>query len=385
MNIPTGRRPGDVLFISKPLSPPFDDGGKRFVSALVRHLQLPGDRRLHLMTLRDAPTGVLPRHAVAEPLYRSSRKGYTLTPGDRLRLIRRLIKRDDEIGYHHYFFAPNPITSLAARAVRLAARRRQIKTLQTILSQPRARGAALKRLLFADVNIALSRFTADLLTAAGAKNTIIIPPGIDLDATAAAAAGSADGLKATYGLADRIAVLHAGDWEFSRASGTLLRTIASVSKSAPEVKFVIASRRKTRRSRYYELRFKSELAIRRLGNNVVFTGRVPDLPPLLAACDIVILPAGSLFAKLDLPLTLLEAMALGKPVIISDLPPLNELFAGVEGLLHPPGDHKMLSALIVDLAHHEQWRRRLGAINRKLAAERYDIRVVAESYRRLYT
>jgi glycosyltransferase involved in cell wall biosynthesis len=55
-----------------------------------------------------------------------------------------------------------------------------------------------------------------------------------------------------------------------------------------------------------------------LGVSVRWVGETPAIHALLAASDIVALPTDTLYAKVDHPLVLLEAMHLGRPVLVSE-------------------------------------------------------------------
>jgi glycosyltransferase involved in cell wall biosynthesis len=126
-----------------------------------------------------------------------------------------------------------------------------------------------------------------------------------------------------------------------------------------------------------------------LGQGVaVFPGRVPfrDVRRYHAAIDVFAVP------RLDLPVTALvpplkplEAMATGRPVVASDLPPLCEIVrAGVTGVLAAPGDAEALARALSSLVSDPDERARLGSAARDWThAERTWPRA-AEHYRGVY-
>lgn len=80
-----------------------------------------------------------------------------------------------------------------------------------------------------------------------------------------------------------------------------------------------------------------------LRDRVIFLGQRNDVSELLQGCDLFVLP--SLFE--GLPLSVMEAMAAGKPVIASDIGGVNELIRdGETGYLVPPGDTHALARSI---------------------------------------
>lgn len=103
---------------------------------------------------------------------------------------------------------------------------------------------------------------------------------------------------------------------------------------------------------------------RGLDARVTFTGRIAhsEVSDVYAACDALIYPrrlTGT--TRLTTPLKPLEAMALGKAVLASDIPPMRELIrADVTGLLFAAGDVGDLAAKTVRLLGHASLRRTLG-------------------------
>jgi len=80
-----------------------------------------------------------------------------------------------------------------------------------------------------------------------------------------------------------------------------------------------------------------------LADRVIFLGKRYDIPELLNGCDIFVLP--SLYE--GLPLSIMEAMAAGKPVVASDIGGVNELIRdGETGYLVPAGDTQALARSI---------------------------------------
>lgn len=99
-----------------------------------------------------------------------------------------------------------------------------------------------------------------------------------------------------------------------------------------------------------------------LGDTVRWLGFQTDIPGLLAAADLFVLPS----LQEALGLVLLEAMAAGLPVIASRVGGIPELVqSGQQGLLVPAGDSSALAAAIAALLADKQQAARLGAAGRK--------------------
>lgn len=99
---------------------------------------------------------------------------------------------------------------------------------------------------------------------------------------------------------------------------------------------------------------------------VLFLGERQDMPQLLAATDIFVLP--SLWE--GLPYALLEAMAAAKAVICSNVCGMAEVIQnGVNGLLVPPANTSALAGAISRLVEDRTLRKRLGAAAQKTIAK----------------
>ena len=94
--------------------------------------------------------------------------------------------------------------------------------------------------------------------------------------------------------------------------------------------------------------------------NVRALGAVPpaEVPELVAACDIGVLPASNDYGH---PMKLVEYAAAGLPSVAPDIAPVREVVRhGVTGLLFPPGDGRALSQALARLVADAALRQRLG-------------------------
>ncbi len=125
-----------------------------------------------------------------------------------------------------------------------------------------------------------------------------------------------------------------------------------------------------------------------VGANVIFTGAAPhsDVSRYYALCDVVVYPRLSRRStELTTPLKPLEAMAMAKPVVASNVGGLRELVRDNEtGMLFPAGDPQGLSEALTLLAAEPMRRTRLAENARRfVCAERTWERSV-QSYLELY-
>ncbi|MBN1770173.1 MAG: glycosyltransferase [Deltaproteobacteria bacterium] len=108
-----------------------------------------------------------------------------------------------------------------------------------------------------------------------------------------------------------------------------------------------------------------------LADRVVFTGFVDDMHAALAELDVVVVPSRRECA----PLVIFESMALGKPVVASDVHGIPELVdRGRTGLLVPVDDDAAVAAAVLELLADPARRRRMGEAARERVRERFDAR-----------
>jgi glycosyltransferase involved in cell wall biosynthesis len=118
-----------------------------------------------------------------------------------------------------------------------------------------------------------------------------------------------------------------------------------------------------------------------LRKQVRFLGQRSDIPELLAASDLVVMPSQSE----GLGLAAIEALAAGRPVIAFDSGGLRDVVTdGSDGRLVPPGDIKAFAAAVIELLEDPRLRAELGQ-HGVISAERFSldnhIRQLLDCYR----
>lgn len=117
------------------------------------------------------------------------------------------------------------------------------------------------------------------------------------------------------------------------------------------------------------------------GNTVIFAGPTSHIWAVHHQAGFLILPSRSE----GMSNALLEAMASGLPVIVSDIPGNTAIVRdGIEGLVVPVDDVDALSAAILTLYRSPELRRQMGQSGRARAMERFSLNVVAEQLEAAY-
>jgi glycosyltransferase involved in cell wall biosynthesis len=132
---------------------------------------------------------------------------------------------------------------------------------------------------------------------------------------------------------------------------------------------------------------RREAEVRQLAENlgladaVLFLGQRQDVPDLLNAMDVFVLPSYSE----GVSLALLEAMAAGRPVIASAVGGLPEVVTdGDTGLLIPPRDADALAGALERLLGDPAWAQQLGASARDHVREHYSLERLGREINEIY-
>jgi glycosyltransferase involved in cell wall biosynthesis len=122
-------------------------------------------------------------------------------------------------------------------------------------------------------------------------------------------------------------------------------------------------------------------ALAQAGPAVKFLGKRDDVREILALTDIYALPSH----REGTPRTVLEAMAMGRPVVTTDVPGCRQTVEdGVTGLLVPREDPAALAAALERLAADPGLRGRLGEAGRRKAEREFSNAGVLREVLRLH-
>ncbi|MBL0159496.1 MAG: glycosyltransferase [Bryobacterales bacterium] len=118
-----------------------------------------------------------------------------------------------------------------------------------------------------------------------------------------------------------------------------------------------------------------------LAGNVHFAGERSDMPEVYASFDVFAQPS---FSE-GMPMTVLEAMAAGLPIVATSVGAVPSLLEPAEcGLLCPPGDAAALAESVLLILRDEALAARLGAAARQHLRAHYSAEAMAGQYLALY-
>jgi glycosyltransferase involved in cell wall biosynthesis len=359
----------DVLMVSKAIAPPWNDSGKNLVRDLAR-----GMTRHHPVLMVGAGSPEVAGAKLAR-VYRGG-VGFAPGPAEQARVFAHLLTARGARLWH-FFFAPNPRSCLAGR---LATRLRRKRALHTISSAPRD-ARALVPLLFADCNVVLSAHTERRFLEAGLPTARLrrIPPAIEPLVPVTSARARA--LRSELGLPESVPlIVYPGDLEFGEGAHLMLEAARAL---PGDCLIVMACRTKTPRARHAERALRERIRERGLATRFRFLGETPRIHDLLAVADLVALPSVDLFAKMDYPLVLLEAMSLARSVVVARGSAAEEL-ALAGGAYAVDASAEALALTLERLLADPVERAQLGAAAHALVQERYGYTTMAAAYERLY-
>lgn len=119
----------------------------------------------------------------------------------------------------------------------------------------------------------------------------------------------------------------------------------------------------------------------KIAHRVVFTGRRDDIPAVTAALDVAVLPS----YREAQGLTILEAMALSRPVVASNVGGIPEMVEdGVTGLLVLPHDAPALAAAIARLLRDHPYADTLARAGHDLVHDRFCIQLMVNAVEAIY-
>ncbi len=119
----------------------------------------------------------------------------------------------------------------------------------------------------------------------------------------------------------------------------------------------------------------------KIEKNVIFAGERSNIPEILSLTDIFVLPS----LREGLPLTILEAMACGKPVIATNVGGVPEVVKdGVSGILVSPKDPEALHSAMNELLEDREKLKKMGYNGKRVCNESFDSKTMIGKIEDLY-
>ena len=259
-------------------------------------------------------------------------------------------------------------TCTSAPPIRIATRRMEHRT-----------GGLLKALILynrlTDTTVAISQAVRDALLQAGTRHhkVRIIPDGVDISLFEN---NDPQPWRQKLGIDEKAPVIgFIGSLIRKKGIEFLLRAGPPILEKHPSCRFLVVGEG--------HLQSDLEQLVTNLGmtDSVIFTGRQTDIPGILAAMDVFVLPS----LQEGLGVSALEAMAAEKPIVASRVGGLPEsVVHGETGFLVKPEDADELAGSLLRLLGDPDLCRRFGLAGKKRVATHFSSNQMALQYEALY-
>ncbi|MFA6973551.1 MAG: glycosyltransferase family 4 protein [Parcubacteria group bacterium] len=365
-----------ILLITRPIAPPWDEASKNFAFYLASNV-----KAVNFGMLTKGAVAELPANVTQHPMYTSS--SLNLSLWQKLKLL-KLISIRRQYDVLHFMLTPAKLNSFAFKNFIVDKKTKSVQTIPT-LREDLFGDADLKKILFADLIITYSDHAKNKLNALGFKNVKRVYPGIDLNYYSPAAKDA--GALKKLGIAPQdFIVTYPGEYVRLGATDDIVAMILQYADILKEkrIKIIFACRLKNNRDILKKEEIMKKIAQQGLVEQVLFINTYADMAQLYNLSDVIIFPVRNMRGKFDVPLAAIEPMACEKPVIISDLPILQEFANPENSVTIERGNVAQLKDAILELYDNPDKRSALGKGGRKFCAENFDIKKVAEIYQKIY-
>jgi phosphatidylinositol alpha-1,6-mannosyltransferase len=363
-----------VAMLSRAVGPPWADGSINTHVAWAR--ALPDVDFRWFASAAWHPT---------EPNFRATRLGATDNSwgvGQKARFAAWLAATRADV--FHLVFYPQPATLRMLRPLLAAKRGPVVQTIQAAF----APSTHFAPLVVARHVVAVSeRIARELSAAMPGLDVTVVHPAVDPTLLATA---RADGAFAAGFNDGRRFVLYAGNWSEPLGVLEALEVFALVAADLNDVDLVVANRaslRAAHASAEAAVRDRFDERVRELAleSRVKVVGLLPEFRAVVAAAAALLFPALDLReGKLDLPLVVLEAVALGVPVALYDIAPLDEFAFAPAGAVARAGDRAALAAGLGARLSDASAHRDASEAGRVLARDAFDPATRAATLRGVY-
>lgn len=367
-----------ILMITRPICPPWDEGSKNFAYYLAKEISKDeaANQVLDINLLTKGILADLPSQISQKSIYTNC----DFTYFQKIRLLKHLKKFQNKFDVYHYLFTP---TKLNSSLIKKFASSKNATTIQTIatLREDLYSDADFKELLFADLIITYSKYAKNKLNKIGFDNVYQVYPGIDLDYFSPQ---NKDGdLMQEFRIkADDFIVTYNGEYTRLGATDDIVKTIINTKEK--NIKYLLGLRIKNKKDLAKKEEVMSKLKNENKMDQVIFVDTFSDMAKMYNLSDVIIFPVRNMKGKFDIPLAAVEPMACEKPVILSDLPILDEFASPNHSVRIKRGDTDELLAQIINLYKHRYHGKMLGKKARQFIQQNFDIKETANEYIKIY-
>jgi glycosyltransferase involved in cell wall biosynthesis len=224
-----------------------------------------------------------------------------------------------------------------------------------------------------DIFIVTSHATRDILKSRVDEKTIaVVPSSVDLGRFTPETDDLRRELQMTR---DTMVIGNTSTFTWTKGLESLLQAFNLIHEKIPSVLMIAGRVSETKKDKYLK-HIQEDLR-----EKVFLLGHREDIPKVLKTFDIFVFPS-----VLDsTPQSLLEAMAMERPVVVSDIPTFREFIVdGENGLFFRVRDPMDIARKVLFLIHNRELRERLGRNARRTVIERFTVERMLDKTEALY-
>lgn len=215
-------------------------------------------------------------------------------------------------------------------------------------------------------------------------NILVIPPAIDVDKFNPNICGKK--LREKLGLKnDNFAILFVGNLSTTKGIDIVLESLKLVKDKFSNVRLLMTL--EMPHGNYVSRKYELIQKIKNFGleKNIIEFGIIDNMAELIAASDTLVAPFLDTYGPSDYPLPVLEAMAIGKPVIATKVGGMPEIINNFKnGILINPNDVKSLTEALNYLLENLSLIPIMGSTASKSIIDKFSIPIVTKQMEAVY-
>ena len=368
------------IITTYPIKLPYDDAAKNLAIGLVKSL------KSHKFTLIGSGKNFLKSPNVKWLTLPFPRKNVQDMP-----LLQRIFillnitffqMRSTDI--FHFIVTPEQHSSSLFRIIFRLFNKKSVQTITSIHTlEIKRKHKNLSKLFFADKVICLSNYSENRLKKKGIRNIKRIYPGVSLTRFNP----EAPKMKNIKQGAKHV-IIYPGNYKLIDSCysfNKFCKIISLTLKESTNVRFIMACRIRSTLDRKLEKKFKKIAASWNILNNITFLNSVENMPSLLNSSDIGIYPSEKrMTSVLEIPLVLLELMAMKKPIIFGNIPPLDEIMKSKIGIMLSSHSPETYAKEIINLIKKPGLMKEMGINGRKTVTKHFNLDTSLKAYKEQY-
>lgn len=364
-----------IFILSRPLSNVLDEGSKNLVYYLCKN-----SSKNYIVTVEKKFTLQLPQNIIKIPFLDDINKNYVESSKSnkvKIFLIKELFKIQ-KYETIHVFFTITKINALVLLFFNVFFQKKIILSLPVVKSDTIDNYFIKKLLKNSSKIVVMSNYSKKILNNFE-NNTINIAPLVDDNKYYPYPLHLKVKLKENLSInLSSFIIIIPGEYGRLKMNENMINIIKHINKLNKDCLFILSFRLKNKDDKKTEIEVKKALE----NCNVLFLNTVNNYHEYCAISDLAIFPAKSMEGKFDLPLALVELMAMGIPVLHSDIAPLNELYKEKQTFCLPANSTSFSKKIIALLEDEEEYNKSVEITLNE--AERFKPKEVIKKYSKIY-